>query len=871
MMSKTISFIVVFIYPFFIFAQGGIKGTIKDNENKPLPYATIYIQELHTGTVANEDGFYQYKLSPGTYHLNYQYLGCKSEIKTISITNEMLTFNIKLNNQSIHLKEVNIIASSEDPAYSIMRKVVAKSKFNQMLVKSYKAKVYIKGFFRIDVPKLVYKMAKSEGVDSVEVNTSESLNDVEYEYPNIYRQKVLSARSNESDSNRTGVNSYINSSFYANPLFSTSAFGLYRFKLEGSFPDQGFEIYKIKVFPRSKGPELFTGYIYIIKDLWAIHSLNLEVYNMGFKTNISQIYAPVKGEAWLPISHTFDIKGRVLGVKINYKYFATVSDYQVEINNKLDKKTLIVIDEKTELEYAAALKEEKRLRGLPQIADTTKTEDTSMKFSLKDLRKAMKELEKREKEAKQKKDEPEVMSDYTISFDSLAYRQKSSYWDSIRPVPLTEIEKKPGFGKKNDSIHAAREADTASRLAFLGNTFGGLIFGKTIKITKSFDIHYPSPLAHANFNTVEGYNLNLPLEFIFKTKGNEVFKITQTLRYGFSSKEFYYNTNARYRFYANKFRQRANLQLEGGHYISQFNADEPIFPFINSITSLFWIDNYMKLYQKDFASISATYPLLSNLRIKAKFEWANRKQLYNTSNESWVSKKGRTYTPNAPANEETINTSFADHKASLISFEAAYKPFVKYYKSNGVLRVSDVSSPVLKLNYSGGIKYLFGSSADYHRLEVGARHHFNGVRRDFDFNLFAGSTLHNNSSYFMDFKHFGGNKTILQISQAAEAYYLLDYYKYSTNGNYWGAQTQLSFRKFLLTQNMWLNLLGVRENIVLNYLKTETSPHYIELGYGLDNIFKFMKIQAITSFENGKYQSFGIRIGLSGVFRFEED
>lgn len=100
---------------------------------------------------------------------------------------------------------------------------------------------------------------------------------------------------------------------------------------------------------------------------------------------------------------------------------------------------------------------------------------------------------------------------------------------------------------------------------------------------------------------------------------------------------------------------------------------------------------------------------------------------------------------------------------------------------------------------------------------------------------------------------------------------MLDYYRYSTAKNYWGAQTQLSFRKFLLTQNMWLNLLGVRENIIFNYLKTETSAHYVELGYGLDNIFKFMKIQAITSFENGKYQGFAIRIGLSGVFRFEED
>ena len=219
-------------------AQGGVKGIVKDQDNKALPFATLYIREINSGTVCNQDGYYEYRLKPGTYHLNFQYLGCKSESRTITLGNEMQSLNIKLQNQSINLKEVNIVASTEDPAYSIMRKTIAKSKYHQMQVKAYSALVYIKGFFKVDVPKLVYKMAKSEGVDTVEVNTSESLNQLEYEYPNTYRQKVLSARSNESDSGRMGVNQYINGSFYASPLFSSSAFGLYRFKLEGSFPDQ---------------------------------------------------------------------------------------------------------------------------------------------------------------------------------------------------------------------------------------------------------------------------------------------------------------------------------------------------------------------------------------------------------------------------------------------------------------------------------------------------------------------------------------------------------------------------------------------------------------------------------------------------------
>lgn len=52
-------------------------------------------------------------------------------------------------------------------------------------------------------------------------------------------------------------------------------------------------------------------------------------------------------------------------------------------------------------------KEEKRLKGLPQIADTSKNEDTFLRFSLKDLKKAMKEMEKHlKKQPSRKKTNP---------------------------------------------------------------------------------------------------------------------------------------------------------------------------------------------------------------------------------------------------------------------------------------------------------------------------------------------------------------------------------------------------------------------------------------------------------------------------------
>ncbi len=50
---------------------------------------------------------------------------------------------------------------------------------------------------------------------------------------------------------------------------------------------------------------------------------------------------------------------------------------------------------------------------------------------------------------------------------------------------------------------------------------------------------------------------------------------------------------------------------------------------------------------------------------------------------------------------------------------------------------------------------------------------------------------------------------------------------------------------------------------MLNYLKTGSSPHYLEAGYSLDNIFRFLRLEAIASFADGQYRDFGFRIGIS--------
>jgi hypothetical protein len=60
-----------------------------------------------------------------------------------------------------------------------------------------------------------------------------------------------------------------------------------------------------------------------------------------------------------------------------------------------------------------------------------------------------------------------------------------------------------------------------------------------------------------------------------------------------------------------------------------------------------------------------------------------------------------------------------------------------------------------------------------------------------------------------------------------------------------------------------LRFSGVRENIFVNYLKTENSPHYTEIGYSLDNLFRIFRLELGVAFENAKYLRSGPLFGVA--------
>jgi hypothetical protein len=444
-----ITLVIVFLLVETIGFAGGLKGYVVNKNGEELPFATIYVHQIQSGTSTNQNGYFEIQLAPGAYDVVFQYLGYETITKHVEIKDGFKEIQVVLEEKSIQLQSATVYGGKEDPAYTLMRKAIAKAPYHLNELDSYTAEVYMKGSGRvIDAPFFIRKQLAESGLDSNTAYISETVTEVEYTRPNTYKQNVISTRTSGSDNN-TAQNSFVFGSFYSpeiggivSPL-SPKAFSFYRFKYLESFTDRGYTINKIQVIPRSKGEGVVEGFLYLVENDWNIYRLNFVTYQEGIKVGIKSVSAPVEEQLWLPVNLNFAITGKIFGVEFEYKYLATIGKYTWKKNPDLDFPVEIV-DEKRDKELA---KELEKLDREMDVQSMSKGESQNAKVTRKQLRKILEEYEKEESEELVEKD---IVRDYSFSIDSMANKKDSSYWESIRSVPLDSTEVN-GY-RKLDSI-----------------------------------------------------------------------------------------------------------------------------------------------------------------------------------------------------------------------------------------------------------------------------------------------------------------------------------------------------------------------------------------------------------------------------------
>ena len=328
-----------------------------------------------------------------------------------------------------------------------------------------------------------------------------------------------------------------------------------------------------------------------------------------------------------------------------------------------------------------------------------------------------------------------------------------------------------------------------------------------------------------------------------------------------------------------------DVQLTNGDYIAQFNPDNTISPEMNSLSTLLLKNNQMKIFRKEFWSLSFINRFSSRFYLKALLESSKRFQMNNTTDYFWVNYMNRSFTTNNPTNKEYLQEEFEPHQAFISQVQLGFRPFLSYSYVNN-LRVSDWgSSPLLIFKYRAGWPNVFKSNINFQLLELSYIQNLSlspWIKTGFILN--AGTFIGDKPVYFQDYKHFNGVISLVQTGEMLASHRLVGYYQnltsganqrlnvnhyaYSTSGNYIEALSQFQF------SNLWLKpLLGfkkayIKELLIANaYYINNQNLFYNEIGYGLDGVIKVLRIEAIANFNNGQFNYLGLRININSRIR----
>src|SRR5271154_4077119 len=112
-MKPGLLFIIFLLFSFNAFSQEvSISGKITDEQNKAVPFASVYIKNTTKGTSANSEGEYILQLKPGVYEIQYKAVGYKQESRKLNISASQV-LNVTLKTETYQLKDVIVNAGGE--------------------------------------------------------------------------------------------------------------------------------------------------------------------------------------------------------------------------------------------------------------------------------------------------------------------------------------------------------------------------------------------------------------------------------------------------------------------------------------------------------------------------------------------------------------------------------------------------------------------------------------------------------------------------------------------------------------------------------------------------------------------------------------
>lgn len=795
-----------------------VQGTVRTPSGSPLPFANIVVKGTTNGTTTNEDGYYKLKLEPGQYTIVFQYVSYKRVEKDISLQKEeQVRLNATLKSQNVELSEV--VVTGEDPADRIMRNVIDKREEHLNQVNAYSCQTYIKGLYRLtEAPdQLLGQNLSSPMLDSNNTGIlylSESRSNYHYEQPDKTKEVMTASKVSGNDDAFSGnLASSLEFDIYQNNIknvpgsermfispASDNAFFYYDFTYQGSYVEQGHLIHEIQLAPKRKNDPAFRGSIYVVDSLWRFKSLDLKVPKQAELNTYDS----------LALKQVYEPLNDTVWMPLSKRINVHLSPDLINIKAK---------------GYFVSVYSDYQLRdGFPSG----------------------------------------FFNNEAIALQDSARKRDSTFWQTTRPVPLTQ-EEKHDYEKK-DSIQEKITSDAyMDSIDRENNRFqaGDLIMGYQYqRRSKNFELSTDGLFNIIQYNTVEGAVINWGIYMEKDWEDERELTIKPKVRYGFTNGHLNGKLAMDYEYAPY---HSGKWGVEGGQFVRQFDPTDPTTPIENTLYSLFLNRNYMKLFEQRYLNAYHERELWNGIELKTGITWADRYSLTNRTDYKWIDWDNRSFTANNP---ETLNEEnqegFEQHQSLTLQADLRIN-FAQEYMSYPRQKVV-VSSPYpeLGLHYRKSIAGILGSDQNFDYVAASVDGDFSmGLFGNTKFYISAGTYPNKQRIYLPAYKHFSGNLNLF-ASEWVYSFERLPYYSFSTLKDHAEAHISHHFDGFLFNKIPGIRQWNIQAVGEVRGLYLRNGDYHIEASAGIENLINLLpssKIEYVFAFPHvGKWYLNGLKI-----------
>jgi hypothetical protein len=805
------------------FAQETIvQGKVTDAASgDPLPFVNVFFKGTTIGVTTDFDGNFTLRSFHATDSLVASYVGYKPRTKAVK-TGTKQTINFQLMEESIGLQEV-IVYAGENPAFEILRRVVRNKNINdKRKLVAYEYDTYTK--IEVDVDnisdkfrekKLVKKItqvldsvdriAGEDGKPILPLFITESISKIYYrDNPSLKKERILKTKVNGVGvEDGTTVTQMVGSSFQ-----------------EYNFYQNWLTILtKEFVSPIADGWRLY--YEYDLTD--SLYLGDDFCYRLDFFPKSAQDLA-FTGTIWIT-KNEYALKqiDATMGAQANLNFVEKIKLQQelkkTELGAWIPVKNRVLIDV-SELGT-------KNAGMLAKFYTSNKNIIVNKPYDQAYYNRAI-----------------ETAEDFRMYEDE-------KYWDTLRHEPLSETEK---------SVY--RMIDTLVNIPVV-KTYTDIIKVLVDGYYTVGKIDVGPYLSTVTWNNIEGIRLQAGFKTNYKYSKKWVFHLQGG--YGFDDEKFKYLASvqrilSRHRWTTLSFRARSDLSRIG--IDDETLADNPLF-----IAATRW-GYFRRGYYSNEYRVNFQRELFKGYSQRIAFRTWNFNPTFDFAY----------YNPTDPT--EVLST----FQTSEVIIESRYaRDEVFLIDDNDRVSLGTSKWPVISLKYTKGISGVFGSDFDYDKLRLNVTKRIKTGPLGVGYITLTGEYVFNTLPYPLLSLHLG-NESFIYTSLT---YNLMNYGEFVSD-HFASVQYRQYLEGFLLNRVPLLNKLkwrllatgnvimgGMRQSnrdLIAEYMPDNTTPTltagyftnskpYVELGYGVENIFRFLRIDFVhrlSYLDNERARKFGV-------------